>query len=57
MAQRDILLLDSYQLSDVCRIMPGFTSSDSARTMEQVASQSKVSFHTPKMLDFLIEYY
>lgn len=57
MAQRDILLLDSYQLSDVCRIMPGFTSSDSARTMEQVASQSKVSFHTPKMLDFLIEHY
>lgn len=57
MAQRDILLLDSYQLRDVCRIMSGFTSSDSARTMEQVASQRKVSFHTLKMLDLLIEYY
>lgn len=62
MAQTDRILLDCYQLSDVCRIMSVFTSSDSAHTMAQVVSLintylSKFSIHTPKMLALLIECY
>lgn len=61
-AQADIILLDSYQLRDVCRITPGFTSADSARLMKQDVPLiniylSKFSIQTPKMLDLLIEYY